>query len=218
MYFILHLLSTFWKLVSWQTRWVLTYCFSAWVPRSLCEQVKVKSGSVSCSVVSDFVTPYCSPPGFSVHGILQARILEWVAIPILLSTYYILYCLIIYLGPSWGLSGNESASNAKAEEMWIWFLGREDPLEKGTATHSSILAWEIPWTGEPRGLQATGSQKSRTRLSGWAHTHALLYQSVSLLGVMLEPLPCSKLDQGQDSHLRISPHCHPGQSFPRISS
>ena len=51
-----------------------------------------------------------------------------------------------------------------------------------------------------------------------AHTHACPALSVSLLGVVLEPLPCSKLDQQLDSHLRISLHCHPGQSFPRISS
>ena len=38
-------------------------------------------------------------------------------------------------------------------------LGREDPLEKGIATHSSILAWKIPWTEEPGGLQSMDSQK-----------------------------------------------------------
>ena len=38
-------------------------------------------------------------------------------------------------------------------------LGREDPLEKGMATHSSILAWEIPWTEEPGGLQSMGLQR-----------------------------------------------------------
>ena len=37
-------------------------------------------------------------------------------------------------------------------ETWVRFLGREDPLEKKTATHSSILAWRIPWTGEPGGI------------------------------------------------------------------
>ena len=42
--------------------------------------------------------------------------------------------------------------------------GQEDPLEKETATHSSILAWETPWTEEPHGLQSIGSQKSQTRL------------------------------------------------------
>ena len=41
----------------------------------------------------------------------------------------------------------------------------EYPLEKGMATYSSTLAWEIPWTEEPGGLQSMGSQKSQTRLS-----------------------------------------------------
>jgi len=44
-------------------------------------------------------------------------------------------------------------------ETWVQFLGWEDPLEKGKATHSSILAWEIPWTEEPDGPQSTGSQR-----------------------------------------------------------
>ena len=42
------------------------------------------------------------------------------------------------------------------QETWVRSLGREDPLEKGTATHSSILAWRIPWTEEPSGLQSMG--------------------------------------------------------------
>ena len=44
-------------------------------------------------------------------------------------------------------------------EMWILSLSREDPLEKGVATHSSILAWRIPWTEEPGRLQSMGSQR-----------------------------------------------------------
>ena len=44
-------------------------------------------------------------------------------------------------------------------ETWVQSLGREDPLEKGMATHSSILAWRIPWTGEPSALQSMGSQR-----------------------------------------------------------
>ena len=43
-------------------------------------------------------------------------------------------------------------------ETWVRFLGQEDPLEKEMATHYSILAWRIPWTKEPGGLQSTGSQ------------------------------------------------------------
>ena len=48
--------------------------------------------------------------------------------------------------------------------MWetqVRSLGREAPLEEGMATHSSILAWKIPWTEEPGGLQSVGSQRGR---------------------------------------------------------
>ena len=45
------------------------------------------------------------------------------------------------------------------QETWVQSLGPEDPLEKERATHSSILAWEIPWTEEPGGLQLMGSQR-----------------------------------------------------------
>ena len=45
------------------------------------------------------------------------------------------------------------------QETWVQSLGQEDPLEKEMATHSSILAWRIPWTEEPGGLQSTGSQR-----------------------------------------------------------
>ena len=45
------------------------------------------------------------------------------------------------------------------QETRVQSLGREDPLEKETATHSSILAWRIPWTEEPGGLQSMGSQR-----------------------------------------------------------
>ena len=45
------------------------------------------------------------------------------------------------------------------QETRAWFLGREDPLEKGMATHSSILAYRIPWAEEPGGLQSMGSQR-----------------------------------------------------------
>ena len=43
-------------------------------------------------------------------------------------------------------------------ETWLQSLGWEDPLEKGMETHSSILAWKIPWTEEPGGLQSMGSK------------------------------------------------------------
>ena len=55
------------------------------------------------------------------------------------------------------------------QETWVRSLGQEDPLEKEIATHFSILAWRIPWTEEPGGLQSTGSQ-SGTRLSNFTFT------------------------------------------------
>ena len=48
----------------------------------------------------------------------------------------------------------------ETQEMWVWSLVWENLLEKEMATHSSILAWEIPWTEEPRGLQSTGLQST----------------------------------------------------------
>ena len=57
-------------------------------------------------------------------------------------------------GFPWWLSGKESV-----QEMQVQTLGQEDPLEKEVATHSSILAWEIPWTEEPGKLQSKGSQR-----------------------------------------------------------
>ena len=53
----------------------------------------------------------------------------------------------------------------KTQETWVQSLGEEDPLEKKMQTHSSILAWKIPQTEEPDGLQSMGLEKSWTCLS-----------------------------------------------------
>ena len=58
------------------------------------------------------------------------------------------------------------------QEMWVRSLGGEESLEKEMATHSSILAWEIPWAEEPGGLQSMGWQ-SWTELSIHAHNNPL---------------------------------------------
>ena len=63
-----------------------------------------------------------------------------------------------YLGSPGGSDGKESTCNAGD---WVRFLCEEDPLEKGMATHSSILVWEIPRTEEHSGLQSMGSQRVR---------------------------------------------------------
>ena len=61
-------------------------------------------------------------------------------------------------------------------ETWVRSLGQEDSLEKEMATHSSILAWRIPWTEEPGGLQSTGRKESDTteRLHTHSHTHMII--------------------------------------------
>ena len=48
------------------------------------------------------------------------------------------------------------------QEAWVQSLSQEDPLEKGMTTHSRILAWKIPWTEEPDGLQSMRAAKSQT--------------------------------------------------------
>ena len=57
------------------------------------------------------------------------------------------------------------------QEIWVGSLGHEDPLEEGMATHSSILAWRIPWTEEPGGQQSLGSQRVRHDWSNLTYTH-----------------------------------------------
>ena len=62
-----------------------------------------------------------------------------------------------------GLPGDSAGKNPLAmqesQETWVPSLGQEDLPEEGMATHSSILAWRIPWTEEPGGLQSMGSQR-----------------------------------------------------------
>ena len=67
------------------------------------------------------------------------------------------------------------------QETWVRSLGWEDPLEKEMATHSSALAWKIPWTEEPGRLQSMGVTKSWTRLSHFTSLHRVPFSS-SLLG------------------------------------
>ena len=60
------------------------------------------------------------------------------------------------------------------QEMWVRSLGWEDSLEKEMATGPSILAWRIPWTEEPGGLQSIGSQRVRHNQSNVARTKVFL--------------------------------------------
>ena len=115
----------------------------------------------SCLTLSNPVDR--SLPGPSIHGIFQARVLEWNAIAfsgglVLDDLYYIeVYSLYI-------LFTQMVKSLPAVQETQVRFLGQEDPLEKEMATHTSILAWRILWTEEPGGL-VHGVTKSQTRLS-----------------------------------------------------
>ena len=71
-----------------------------------------------------------------------------------------LYLASIYIYDiHWASTVAQTVKNLSAMwETWVRSLGQEDPLEEGMATHSSVLAWRIPWTEEPGGLQSMGSQ------------------------------------------------------------
>ena len=77
------------------------------------------------------------------------------------------------------------------QEAWLWFLGQEDPLEKETANHSSILAWEIPWTEEPGRLQSMGSQEPP------AHNMPLWHQDCFELKAINNSLPSRFLSKSR---------------------
>ena len=80
---------------------------------------------------------------------------------------------------------------AAVRETWVWFLGRENPLEKEMATHSSILAWRIPWMEEPGGLQSMASLRVG---HDWATS-----LSLSCIGQGNgNPLQCSCLENPRD--------------------
>ena len=58
-----------------------------------------------------------------------------------------------------GPQSDQNLQSCPSSEFWVWFLGWEDLLEEEMATHPSILAWRIPWTEEPGGLQPMGLQR-----------------------------------------------------------
>ena len=66
------------------------------------------------------------------------------------------------------------------QEMQIGVLGQEDPLKKEIETHSNILAWAIPWTEEPGGLQSTGLQQSWSQLFILLHCYKCQFLNISI--------------------------------------
>ena len=91
---------------------------------------------------------------YTIHGILQARILAWVAFPFCRGSSQPIDRIQVYLHCRqilYQLSYEENPCNVGDLDPWVESLGWEDPLEKGKATHSSILAWRIPWTVQSMG-------------------------------------------------------------------
>ena len=70
------------------------------------------------------------------------------------------------------------------QEFQVLSLGQEDPLEKGMATHSTILAWEIPWTEDPGGPPFMGSQKSQTGLKRLNTTTNIVFLASGMCAVV----------------------------------
>ena len=110
----------------------------------------------------------------------------------------------IYTGTS--LMAQSVKNLPTMQETWVRSLGQEDSLENGTATHSSILAWRIPWTEEPGRLQSMGSQKVR---HNWANFHFLSFTYIYsriLLSHKKEQnnAICNSMDATRDYHTKWS--------------
>ena len=90
-------------------------------------------------------------------------------------------CLLLIIWAS-HITGSvvQTVKNPPAmQETWVWSPGREDPLEKGIAAHSSILTWRIPWTEEPGGLRPMSHKESDTT-ERLGHFHALTINTMRL--------------------------------------
>ena len=86
-------------------------------------------------------------------------------------------------------------------ESWIWPLGWEDPLEEGITTHSSILAWKIPGTEEPGGLQSMKSQRVRhDRVTEYAFMYFILANHFLYKTISFNP--------NQNTHTHTHTHTH----------
>ena len=104
----------------------------------------------SCPTVWD--PQDCSPPGSSVHGILQARTLDWVAIPLSSGPSQPRHQTQVFC-----IAGRFFTVRATREAQIDIYLYLYSKMEKAMAPNSSTLAWKIPWTEEPGRLQSMGS-------------------------------------------------------------
>ena len=122
---------------------------------------KASSAHLSSCSVSSMSSSLSFPKQtwmFLIHQVLM-----YVFMKSGISLYYV-YNVYTNMGPQiWGFPVGSAVKNSPAmqepQETWVQSLSQEDPLEKGMAIHSSILAWRIPWKEEPSRLQSIGSQR-----------------------------------------------------------
>ena len=103
---------------------------------------------------------------------------------VMVSIHRLLWQLSINTHSLAGLRDDSAVKSLPAvQKTWDRSLGREDTLEEGMATHSSVLAWRVPWTEAPGGLPSTGSQSQTglKELRGGGSTHSLVTQTVKNL-------------------------------------
>ena len=131
-----HILS---MLIMWQWAWEYRYLFQIMILFPL--DIYLEAGLLYCVVV--LLSISCTLVTMPVHVPTNST-----------QGFSFLHILI------GGASGKElSCQCRRHKERQVRSLGQEDPLEKEMATHSSILAWRIPWAEEPGGLQSMGSQR-----------------------------------------------------------
>ena len=119
---------------------------------------EIKRGSleISCLGLNPASNTYC----VSLGNLFNLSVLHFLISKIYcLGLFLELKNISIYVRAS--LVAQTVKNPHAVQETWIQSLGWEDPLEKGTATHSGILAWRIPWTEEPGRLQSMGPQRVR---------------------------------------------------------
>ena len=169
-----------------------------------CEKVKVAQ---SCLTLCDSMD--CNLPDPSVLGVSQARILEWVAIS---------YSREIPNSRGYSQPRERTCVSCIAGRfftVWAtreahWSLGPGEPLEKGMATHSSILAWKIPWTEKPGRLQSMESQRVGHDYDWTNNTTFLLFkawkwvnftQPKSLYWILLHSQHCMRYRRKENKHV-----------------
>ena len=147
-------------------------CFSGCSLITLIPQGLQEWGSPHCPLQTVLPASSIETPSFDCHVRLCHASPPYYSLPILHPHH----CRISVLIPNIGATSvAQTVKNLPAvwetQETWAWSLGQEDPLEKEVATHSSILAWRIPWTEEPGGLQSMESHRVRHDWATHTHTH-----------------------------------------------